>query len=162
MRNFKTTWHSLALREKQMVAAGIFAIVIFLLYLIIWLPISNKAESLRGQIEQNHQLLTRMESADSRIQSLQQSMQSSTSTSAKSVLSIIQNEIAPAGFSKNLSTLRQIDAHSVQLNLQNVSFDSLIKWLAQLSKTRGLQVTQMTVLPTGTQGLVTAEVILKG
>lgn len=163
MKNLKIKerWMSLSLREKRTVAAGIAAAIIFLCYLLIWSPVANKVEALRTQIQQDGKLLSWMQSANNRIKSLQQSMQPST-TSAKSILSIIQNEIKSSDFAKNLTTLRQVDAHSVQLNLQNVPFDNFITWLMQLSKNRGLQVTQMAVTPTSTQGIVVVEVILKG
>lgn len=158
----KERWSNLSLREKRIVTAGSIAAFILLFYLLIWAPISNKAASLRTQIEKDAKLLSWMQAADNRIQILQQSLHPSSSISSKSMLSIIQNEINQPGFAKNLSALRQVDNHSVQINLQNVPFDGLINWLTQLSKSNGLQVTQMAVAPTTTSGLVTAEIILKG
>jgi len=157
----KERWSSLSLREKRIVTAGCGIVIVLFFYLLIWAPIANKAIALRTQIEQDQKLLSWMQAADARIQSMQHSLHPSATTSSKSILSIIQNEINQPDFVKNLSTLKQVDNHSVQINLQNVPFDSMITWLTQLSKNKGLQVTQMSVTPTNTKGLVTVEIVVR-
>jgi type II secretory pathway component PulM len=154
-----TRWEKLHLREKRFIALGLLAMMLLIVYALIWAPIANKAASLRNQIEKDGKLLAWMRSADKRVQSLEKHLKPS-GTSSKSLLGLIQDEINQT-FAKNVSALRQADSESIQLNLTHVSFDEMIKWLIQVWQKQGLQITRMNVVPASETGLVNAEMVIK-
>ena len=160
MKTIKEKWINLSLHEKRIVTSSIFIAVILFFYALVASPLADKLKNLHKQIAQSNQLLAWMQMADDRIKSLQQNLQSSSATSAKSILSTIQTEIKQASLEKNLVTLRQADDQAVQVNLQNVSFDQLITWLIQLSRKYSYQVSQMTVTSTTIQGMVNIEMVV--
>lgn len=158
----KEWWNNLALREKQTVSLGALALVFLLLYLIIWVPFSNKLDSMRSKIKHDQQLLSWMKETHTRIQSTEKQQQKkNTIPSGTSLLSLIQHKINQTTLVSNLSQLRQSENDSVQLSFNNVDFDKLIEWLTQLWQQQGVTISQMTVTASTTPGLVTTEMTLK-
>lgn len=157
----KEWWINLSLREKQYVSLGTVAVLILLFYSLIWSPLSNKVISMRGQIQRNEQLLAWIQTADKQIQLVEKNLQQSASSSSTSLLSTTQNLINESTLSSQLSQLRQADSDSVQLSFKQVDFDKLIAWLAETSKTQRFVVSQLTVTPSPSPGIVSAELTLK-
>ena len=158
----KDWWINLSLRDKQMLTLGGVVVVIFLLYLLIWSPISNTVSTLRTTLQHNQATLVWMQKADKQIQSIEKNPSASRSTqTTASLLSIVQNEINQNPLAKNLTQLRQAETDSVQLSFLHVDFDQLIAWLTQLWQQQNITVIQATVKKGDSQGVVAAEVMLK-
>lgn len=158
----KEWWNNLSLRDKRIVFFGGIIVIITLLYFFILQPLSDKNAMLRTQIEHNKQLLAWMKAANKQIAVLQKkSTNISTPHSNASALSIVQNEIKQSSLAGKFTQLKQAEDDSVQLNFQAVNFDELIVWLTDLWQTHGLIVTQAAIDPTGTAGIVSAEMTLK-
>ena len=141
----KEWWINLSLREKQTVALGSVLVFIFLIYELIFASLSSSVEHLRQQIHKNKSLLTWMQESDKRIQQLEKN-QHSTNKSSASLISIVQDDLNNNPISKKVTELR----------FQQVSFDDMTAWLINLSRDQQLIITQMTVTPVGTAGIVDA------
>jgi general secretion pathway protein M len=157
----KDWWQNLALREKQMLAAGTIVVLLFLCYAIIWSPFVNKITSMRKQIQHNQELLNWMQDADKRMTNLVKSSKNHSTQLTGSLLSTMQGAINKSIFAQHVTQLRQADNDSVQLDLQKVDFDQLIILLTKLSNQYGLIITQMTATPTGAPGEVMASIVVK-
>ncbi len=157
----KEQWSHLSLREKQTVSIGAAAVIIGLLYLLIWAPLHHRVVSFRDQIQQNQKLLSWMQTTDEQIQAAEKIGRKPASTqSTASRLSIVQNSLKQSPIANSITQLVQADHDSVKLNFQQVDFDSLISWLTELWQQQGLIITQLTVKSSNTPGMVTAEFIL--
>jgi general secretion pathway protein M len=155
-------WINLSIREKQIVSAGALGVVIFLVYLIIWLPLSNRVANLREQIVRDQKSLLWMRDADQRIQDVEKNSQNKKSTdSGISLLTIVQKQINKSNFVSSLNQLRQAENDSVELSFNNVDFDRLIQWLTELWQQQGIVITQMSVTASGTAGVVNTEFVLR-
>lgn len=155
-------WLNLSLREKQIISAGALAVVIFLLYLILWLPLSNRVVNLREQIVRDQKLLLWMRDANQRIQDVEKNLQNKKPTESNaSLLNIIQKQINKSTFVSSLNQLKQAENDSVQLSFNNVDFDRLIQWLTELWQQQGIVISQMSVTASGTPGVVNTDFILK-
>ena len=158
----KEWWHNLSLREKQTLTLGILAVIIFLIYALIFAPLDNKATSLRNKIKHNQELLSWMQKTDQQIKSAEKTLQKkSTDINTGSLLTIVQQQINKTPLVSNLAQLRQADNDSVQLSFTNVDFDKLVVWLTALWQEHGLMVSQMTTTAGTPPGIVTADLILK-
>lgn len=151
-------WLNLSLRERQTLSVGGVFIVLFLLYEIIWSPLSDSVSALRTRVQQNGVLLAWMEQADQHMHAL---TKISTTPSTASILSLVQTELKKSPFAQHVGQLRQGENNTVQMTLQKVNFDQLITWLTMLWKTNGLIATQVSIMPSAGAGIVSAEVILK-
>lgn len=157
----KEWWNNLALREKQMVSVGLVFLGAFLIYLILWLPLSNYVSSLRDQIHNSQELLTWMKGTDKQIQTLEKSTARKPSKSpAGSLLNIVQKQIKTSPIATALTQLHQAENDSVQLTFKNVNFDKLIAWIISFTQQQECSITQMTVTPNATVGMVSADFVL--
>lgn len=157
----KEWWMNLGLREKQLLSIGAMFIILFLLYEIIWSPISTHNETLREEITHDQKLLSWMQEADQRIQATTKLFKkSNTSKQTASILSVIQHEIDASPLKNNLTQMSQAENNAVQLTFQKVNFDALIQWITLVWKTQNMTVKQMTATPNGTLGSVDSTIIL--
>lgn len=159
----KEWWNHLALREKQLLSLGFLFICIFLLYLLVLNPLDQKVTDIRNQISRNQELLAWMQDADKKIQSVEKSslQNKNIGHSSGSLLSIIQKQINRTPLVSTLSQLHQVENDSVQLTFQKVDFDQLLKWLIQVSKQEGIQISQAHMTPSPSPGIVSAEIVVK-
>lgn len=156
----KAWWLNLNLREKQTVSLGGLALIIALLYFLIWAPLSNSVATFRDQIQHNQNLLAWMKTADTKIQAAEKMGQAPAMHSTGSHLSIVQNELKKSPLANNITQLVQADNDSVKLSFQRVDFDSLLSWLTELWQQQGFIVTQLTAKAVDAPGMVSAELIL--
>lgn len=157
----KEWWMNLGLREKQFVSSGSLIILLFLLYEIMWAPISYHNDDLRNEILRNQKLLIWMQQADHRIQATQKMLQRNTTIKTPAaLLSILQKEVKQSPIANNLNQINQAENNSVQMTFQKVNFDLLAKWLTDLWLKHGLSVSQMTATPNGAMGIVDATVTI--
>jgi general secretion pathway protein M len=157
----KEWWNNLILREKQMVSLGALIIGAALIYLVLWSPLDNHVSQLRSQILNNQELLLWMKKTDKRIEVLEKKPENSVfKPSSGSLLAIVQKQIKTSSVAKALDQLHQADNNSVQLTFKKVNFDTLMTWIITLTKQQGLIVTQMTVTPSATTGIVATDFTL--
>lgn len=157
----KDWWLNLALREKQMVAAGSLVIILFLLYEIIWSPLVLMNDNLRIRIQHNRDTLTSMQNTNQLIQHIEKTSQEKRQKPKESLLGILQTEINKSIFASHVMQLHQAESDAVQFNLTKVDFDKALVFLTSLWKTYNIIVSQMTVTPTGTPGEVMMDVTVK-
>lgn len=156
----KAWWFNLNLREKQTVSMGGAAVIIGVLYLLIWSPLHNSVAGFRDQIQHNKNLLSWMQTADEQIQAAEKMGQKPAMHSTASRLSTVENELKKSPIANNITQLVQAENDSVKLNFQKVDFDLLMAWLTELWQQQGLIVTQLTTKSAGAPGIVEAEFIL--
>lgn len=157
----KEWWLNLALREKQIVAAGSIVIILFLLYEIIWSPLVSLNDNLRTRIQHNRTTLSAMQNADQLIQHIQKTSKEKHQQPNGSLLGTLQTELNKSEFASHVLQLRQAENESVQFGLHNINFDQFLIFLTALWKTHNIIVSQITVTPTGAPGEVTVDIVMK-
>jgi type II secretory pathway component PulM len=154
----KEWWLNLSLREKQTLALGSVVIFIFLIYQLIFASVANSVDHLRDQLHKNKNLLGWMQESDKRIQLLEKNQQPHSKKTA-SLLSIVQDDLNQNPIAKNMTALQQADNDSIELHFQQVSFDNMMRWLITMTRQQQIIITQMTVVPSQSPGIV--DVVLK-
>jgi general secretion pathway protein M len=157
----KAWWLNASMREKQIVSLGALLVIVFLVYDIIFAPLTNAVDTLRQKIHNNQILLAWMQESNKRIETLEKSKTSTAPKSSASLLSTVQNDINNQPFGKSVAQLQQAENDSIQIRLQKVSFDALTKWLITICQQEGLLITQMTVAPNTAPGIVDADLKLQ-
>lgn len=155
-------WLNLPLRDKRMLLMGSIVVILFLLYEIIWSPLATTNENLRLRIQHNRDTLQYMQNADQRIQQLLKESKEKNNKTSGSVLGTMQTEINNSEFASHVAQLRQAENDSVQFNLRKVNFDQLLIFLTSVWKKYHYIVSQISVVPTGVPGEVTADITLSG
>jgi type II secretory pathway component PulM len=153
----KNWWSNLSFREKQTVSMGAALLLIFLIYEIIFAPLSSHVNSLRQKVRSNQALLHWMQDSDARISSLEKTQKQQTRNTSTSLLSVVQNGINNSAIAQNVTQLQQSENDSVQMKLQKVGFDTFIQWLTAICQQQQLIILQMTSTPDGDPGTVDLE-----
>lgn len=152
----KDWWQNLSLREKQTVAFGTLLVMIFIVYELMFASLAGSVDHLRAQILKNKTLLSWMRESDARIQQLEKNQKPIESKDAGSLLSVVQDDIKNNPISKSMTQLQQSDNDAVELRFQQVSFDDMMQWLIAICREQDLTISQMTITPESSAGVVDA------
>jgi len=156
---YKERFDALAKREQLALVIGSAAVVLFILYELIWSPYLNAVANLRNRITDEQKTLQWMQSADRNMQHMQ-AVATNNQLSPVALLGVLQKEINSAGLSGELTGLKQSSSNAVQMNFQKVEFDKLIALLIKVIKQENVTISQMSVTADAAPGLVTGEIVL--
>ncbi len=155
-------WHAgLETRERRMANIGGAAIAFAIFYFGIWSPFLGRVSDLRARIGSEQKMLAWMKSADEKISQLStESGGTRRSTTPVAMLALLQNQVNQAGMKDALSSMKQADNDSIQLEFKNVSFDQLMKLLIGVMKSSNVTIKQFSAIAENTPGMVSAAVML--
>jgi general secretion pathway protein M len=157
----KDWWLNLSLREKQTVTLGSMIVLAFIFYQLIFASLANSVQHLRQQVTKNKTLLSWMQESDQRIQGLEKTLAPRANKTSVSLLSLVQDNVMNTPMAKNMTQLQQADNDSIELRFQQVSFDTLMRWLIDLCHQQPVTVTQMSISPLPKAGIVDATLKLQ-
>jgi len=157
------SWYLSKPRQEQQIIQGIGGLVIVsLLYLIIWAPLSESYQQNRAQLKAKRNLLTWVETTSQRINQLQQKKQGANVTTRGPLLSTVDNTIKSFGLGSQMKRLEPQGNNKVQIWFENTDFDVLIKWIASIASEQQIHVSSINVDNLAQTGKVTARVVLTG
>lgn len=156
----KEWWNSLEKREQRLVLWGGAVVVLLIYYFAILSPMQNKISTLKKGIANNSELLVWMKKAKSDVKRAEQNRVKSTSSRAKSLLTLVDNSIKQKRLSAAVTEIKQINKNEVQAKFKDVIFDTLIDWLQQIQKRESINIKKIVLRRTDTEGLVAADVVL--
>lgn len=154
-------WQNLSLREKQSVAAAGVVVGLFLIYILIWSPLTSKTDELRDSIKHEQSLLSWMQEADKEMRNYVPQSEGKTFTSTAALLAWVQASVQQSSLSKQLTQLRARGTDSIELQMQNVSFDEFIAWLMKAQSQQHFKINQLSVTKTNVPGVVQVELVLQ-
>ena len=152
-------------RERALVIGGAAVLLVLILYLLIWEPVANSVEEKRSSVAQQEELLQWMRKAAQEINQLQAGGGGRTIAGAgQSLLSLIDSTAKAAGLGGALKRVQPDgqNENGARVWLEQVGFDDMVKWLDQLQKSYGVQVTGSVIDRQEAVGLVNARLELMG
>lgn len=150
-------WDNLLPREKMAVAAGLAAVALLLLYLLVQ-PLLAKQTRLRDEVTRQRAELAWMREAAKEIdQSAPPSPQGALTAPP---LQIIDQAARENQLSAQLKRLEPGSGGEIKVWLSNASHVNLIRWLRQLSATGRLSITSLNIEKGSAPGLVHAQLTL--
>jgi len=156
-------WQRLAPREQRIVSAGSVLLVVIIAYFGMWEPFTANHAQLRNIVAAQQETVQWMHSAAQEVQHLQTAAgQSTTATRAgqRSLLSIIDHSMRQKQLSRLSQRIEPKGSDTVQVNFDQVSFNTLLQWLADLYTQYQVTVTQITLEPQPIPGTVKVRVSL--
>ena len=128
-------WQQLNLREQRLVTAMGSAIIIFLLYTLLWQPLNSSLASNEKKLANRQALLTWVNDNTARYQSIKPNSQGrKTSGSLSSIINRTANQY------QLTITRMQPQGDNLQVWLDSAAFTQLLFWLEHLANKEGLQV----------------------
>lgn len=145
----KTWWQQLNLREQRLVAVMAAIITVFILYGLIWQPLTQKLSDGKAKLARQQALLTWVQDNTARYQQAKRAGRAANSSGS---LSSIVNRTSRA--SSITITRMQPQGDDLQVWIDEISFDRLLDWLALLATREGLQVKNIDLSKADQQGVV--------
>lgn len=148
-------------RERITVIAGSIAVVITLLYALIWEPVFTELQVQQQRHQDQRQLLAWMQDSSKQIKNLQSAGAASTARfKSQSTSSLIDRSAQSMGI-KSFIKKQTSDKKGVKLDLENVSFDRVIAWLADMQKKYAILTTNIKIEKQDKPGAVDVHVTLE-
>ncbi|MBA6342429.1 type II secretion system protein M [Colwellia sp. MB02u-10] len=144
----KAWWQQLNIREQRLVSVMSVLMSIFILYGLIWQPLTENIEKTTLKLERQQALLTWVTENTQRYQQAKRSARANSGAS----LSSIVNRTSSAN---NITITRmQPQGDDLQVWIDEISFNQLLTWLEQLAINDGLQVKNIDLSSADQQGMV--------
>ncbi|WP_213995094.1 type II secretion system protein M [Arsukibacterium sp.] len=140
-------WASLATREQQLVSIAAVVLGVGALYWFIWQPLQQGYVNKRQALTQAQLQLAKLQQALPRLQQAG----ASDGRVGGSLAQIVSN----SSRTYNIRVSRmQPQNDQLQLVLEDVPFEQLLRWLDQLQSTNGVKLVSLDVADTDTSGIV--------
>jgi general secretion pathway protein M len=158
----KAWWATLANRERLLVVLAGGAVLVALLYLLVWEPFAQERSALASRVEAHRQDLAWMEQAASELQRLRATTRATTvGDRQRSMLAVIDSSAKQTGLRKVIQRMEPVGQDGVKLWLENADFDLLIRWLGDLKQRFGIRVTRASFDRSDTPGRVDSRLSLQ-
>jgi type II secretory pathway component PulM len=154
-------WAARQKREQQSLMIGGVVVGLLLIYALIISPIFQHLSDLRDTISHDEKTLAWMRGMDAAIaQYADQPIQAQKQLTTVDALATLQKAIQTSPLANGLTGLKQNSNNSVEVQLQHVSFDALMRFLGKLLKANALMITNFSSTASETPGVVNADFIL--
>jgi general secretion pathway protein M len=155
---YRAWWATLAEREQRVVSAGAIALALILSYLLVWDPLATARREREAALADARALATLL-------QTLAAEKQGNRGTAApiggnQSLLAVVDQSRRTSAVTKPPSRLQPEGDATVRLWLEDVPFDALLRWLADLQNRYGVRVDSAEIERESGPGLVNARITL--
>ncbi|MDX1676312.1 type II secretion system protein GspM [Arsukibacterium sp.] len=140
-------WGSLANREQRLVSLAALALAVGALYWFVWQPLQQGYTSKRAALQQAQLQLAKLQQALPQIQQ--------AAASQERVGGSLAQIVSNSSRTYNIRVSRmQPQNNQLQLVLEDLPFEQLLRWLAQLQTTHGVKLVSLDVANTDQSGMV--------
>lgn len=148
-------WYSgLNQRERSMVTILGAMMILLIIFIAVVLPIKKYVNGLNNDVQQ---LESDLPIVASKVQALQTRSGNSTQVTRQSLNQLITNSSKRYGLKFSRIEERKRD-EEIQVRLDDVEFDQLLRWVGQLEQQQGLVIDTLRVSDNDESGIVDASV----
>lgn len=152
-------WRGLAARERVVLGLGGAIALLLLLYGLAWAPLSSDLARLRAAVPEAQQQLAWMRAQAPRVRELR--AQAPREVPGGGLLSYIEQSAREHAVREHFRRVDPEGTNAVRLAIDEVEFDSLIRWLASLETRGGVRIDSASLEPLSSPGLVNARLLLR-
>lgn len=152
-------FHSLPERDRRILVVGGAVLGGILMYLLVLHPFYSGKQALRTHTQEQRELVAWMRPAAAQIQALR-GQQPGALPAGQSLLAVVDTSAGQANFGAALKQIQTGNDGSVRVQLQGVSFDTLVRWLGDLQQRYGITARTLTAQRGSTPGSVDANLTL--
>ncbi len=139
-------WLSRQPRERLTLMLGGVLVVAALLYLLVWEPLARERTNLANRVKAQGNALVWMRQASEQVKQLRsQSPNFTKKASQSSLMSIVGSSAKRAKIRKPIQRIEPEGKDGVKLWIENVNFDSLVRWLGEMERRHGVLVKRATI-----------------
>lgn len=158
----KAWWLTKSPREQLALIAGAAVLLLFLLYLMAWQPFSDALEQKRQLLKGQQATLSWMEDQMPEVQRLRGNQaKSARAGSNEALLTLVDRTAKQSQLRQQIQRIKPQGDKSVQLWVEQAAFDTLMKWLGELTEQYGIQIDSLNIDRQELPGLVNARLVLQ-
>lgn len=158
-------WKRLSERERWIVSSGLGLALALLLYGLVWQPLQTQLKNLRQGVAEQRAELTWMRKTAEEVKRLSTLANTSGETAqadgGQSLLILVDRTAKTAGLSETIKRVEPQDVNQLRLQLEQVNFDQMIRWLGSLAQEHGITVDNANIDRQIGSGRVAARLILR-
>lgn len=157
MKNWFT---GLSIRERRSVAVAALVLLILLVYIFVWEPLSNQRAQLQTSLQAQRHTYAWMQQAAAEIRQLS-GQAADVKKHSGSLLGTINSTAKPLLHGAILKRVEEDRQRGVRVWIEEVAFDDLILWLGQIEQEYGIHVSSLVSERHATAGRVNVRLILQ-
>jgi general secretion pathway protein M len=158
----KEWWETLQSRERYMVLITAVLVSVAILYFAIWSPIASSRDTKQKRIEAKRETVAWMSQKKLEVEDLKSINPNlfNRASDARSLLAIVDAGAKQMGIRPTITRIEPKGEDSVQIWLENMTFDYLIVLLGELERKNNIEVTDASLNRSDQIGKVTGKVTL--
>ncbi len=153
----KSYWDTLQARERLLVIFSASALLLLTIYLVIIEPYLNERQRLYRSVQIQQETLQWMKETAPLLK--EKNLPGSRSGKGQSLMSAIDQSVRKSNLNQAIKKI-QPEGKRVRIQFSQVSFDSMLAWLAQVEKQLGYRVDGMVVERLDKPGQVNARIVI--
>lgn len=136
----KDWYEALESREQSMVLICAAVVAVALLYAVVWMPIIEKRDDVRADVEIWQQSLAELKPLRGQLGSSTRPNPADSSRAQQSPLTVVDQTLKTRGLDRYLQTTQPTTRNGIRVVFENVAFDDLIVWLGVLGEEYAMHV----------------------
>jgi general secretion pathway protein M len=142
----KEWFQGLGSRERLILGAAAVVLALLIFYALIWSPMNNGYETMKTRVDVQRDTAVWMEQGALQLQQLQRSRgPAARGLGGQSLLALTDSTARSNGLGPALKRVEPEGSNNVRVWLEIASFDLVVKWLAFLSTTYGIDIDSVTL-----------------
>ncbi|MEP7042216.1 MAG: type II secretion system protein M [Dokdonella sp.] len=155
-------WQKLAPNERRMLGIGSVVVALLLGWALLWHPLAMKRVELQQTIEGQRRDLAYVNVGAAEIDRLHAAgTRSRADRQGRSLLALADATARSAGLENALKRVEPVGARSVRVSFESANFDALVDWIEDLSRSYGVEASDLSADRADGIGLVNARVTLQ-
>lgn len=147
-------------RERWMLSIGATVLALTLVYLLVWEPLADAHRERVEALESSRLLAIRLEQAAAQVQRAGGRSGANSAGRGLSLMAAVDQASKQGTLGKSPTRIQPEGDREVRVWFEDVSFDSLVRWLAELQSRYGVGVQTLDIEPQSTPGKVNARMSL--
>jgi general secretion pathway protein M len=153
-------FRGLAPRERILVGTGAIVVLITVLFLGIWEPLNKAHHQREVDLVAARALAQRLEIISAEVQKARAVNGGGVASSGGSLLTVVDQASKSGALNKPLTRIQPEGESEVKVWVDGVSFDALLRWIAELEGRYGISIQTADIDKDATPGLVNARLSL--
>ncbi|MEW8509549.1 MAG: type II secretion system protein M [Candidatus Thiodiazotropha sp.] len=157
----KEWWQSKPPQEHMAMIIGAVAVLLLLVYLLMWRPFTQALEKKALLVESQQITLNWMQDNLDLVRSLRSQQRGKGAGSNEALLTLVDRTAKRIQLRQQIQRIKPQGDNAVQLWIEEAPFDTIMKWLGQLTLTHAIEIDSLTIDRQEKQGLVNARLVLQ-
>lgn len=151
---------ALQVRERWILGVGALVLLLTVLYLAVLEPLMHAQAQRKAALESARQIAVKLEQAAAQLQSTQGRNPAATAGRGLSLMAAVDQASKQGLLGKGPTRIQPEGDREVRVWFEDIAFDAMVRWLADLQTRYGVAVQTLDVEPQSTPGRVNVRLSL--